>query len=120
MIKLKIIIAGSRYFNNYCLLKSKLDILLSNRNNNEIQIVSGGCRGSDKLGELYAMNNGIDIKIFNAQWDKYGKSAGPKRNLQMAIYSDALVAFWDGKSRGTSNMIEVAKQHNLIIRVIRI
>lgn len=68
------------------------------------EIVSGGARGADSCGERYAKANGISVKIFKAEWDKYKGLAGPKRNLQMAMYGDALILFWDGKSKGSSNM----------------
>lgn len=52
-----------------------------------------------------------------ADWDLYGKSAGFKRNVQMAEYADALVAFWDGASSGTKHMIETAQKMGLDVRV---
>lgn len=65
-----------------------------------------GQGGADLLGKKWAILNGVPIKNFPADWDKYGKAAGPIRNAQMAEYADYLIAFWDGKSRGTKNMIE--------------
>ncbi len=70
------------------------------------EIVSGAASGIDRLGELWAEKNEIPIYRFPAQWETYGKSAGPKRNKEMAAYGDALLAIWDGKSPGTRNMIE--------------
>lgn len=112
----RIIIAGSRDFNNYELLKNKLDSLLANKN--DIEIVSGTCNGADLLGERYGLENNYPINRFPADWDKFGKRAGPLRNEQMADNTDALVAFWDGKSRGTNDMIENAKKRGLLVRVI--
>lgn len=68
------------------------------------EIVSGGASGADKSGEVMASIVGIDIKRFPAKWDEYGKIAGPIRNKQMADYADALLLFWDGKSRGSADM----------------
>jgi len=113
----KVIVAGGRDFVNYDLLKSKLDILLVNRN--PVEIVSGCARGADKLGEVYAQSAQVPVARFPAQWSEHGKSAGYIRNDQMAEYADALVAFWDGKSRGTKHMIDVAISRGLKIRVIR-
>lgn len=115
---MKIIIAGCRDFNNYELLKSKLDFYFQNIEIKEI--VSGACSGADKLGERYAHEHNIPVKQFPANWNVYGKQAGPLRNEQMSQYADALVAFWDGKSRGTSDMINRAKAHNLKIRIVYI
>lgn len=112
----KVIVAGSRTFNDYGLLKEKLDYYLSNYNN--VEIVSGTAKGADQYGERYAKERGFSIKKFPAQWDKYGKKAGYLRNKQMAEYADALVAFWDGKSKGTKIMIDLAKQYGLQIRVV--
>ena len=71
------------------------------------EIVSGGARGVDRLGERYARQHGIHCKVFPAQWDKYGKRAGPIRNAEMAKYADYGVAIWDGESRGTAHMIRL-------------
>ena len=68
----------------------------------------------------YAVEKNITVKEFHPDWNKYGKSAGPKRNLQMAEYADALIAFWDDKSRGTASMINFAKRLKLKIHVVSI
>jgi len=112
---MKLIIAGSRNFNDYKKLCKICDHLLQNQAN--IEIVSGAARGTDQLGEKYASEKGYPIKQFPANWNKYGKAAGPKRNLQMANYADALIAFWDGKSRGTKNMIELANKRKLNVLI---
>ena len=117
-IIMKVIIAGSRYFNNYELLRQYVDHILQNVSQKEsIEIVSGGAKGADELGERYAKERGYKITRFPADWNKYGRAAGPKRNEQMGDYADALIAFWDGESRGTKHMIEYAKKKNLLVRV---
>lgn len=113
---MKVIIAGGRDFDDYDLMKRKLDHLFSKRKPDEV--VSGGARGADALGEGYSKERRIPLKIFKADWDKYGKAAGHVRNAEMAGYGTHLVAFWDGKSRGTKNMIETAKRKGLDVRVI--
>lgn len=112
----KVIVAGTRYFNNYDLMCKKLDYFLCNLE--DIEIVSGTARGADALGEQYANEHNLTIKQFPADWDKYGKRAGYLRNNQMADYANYLVAFWDGKSKGTSLMINLAKEKGLKIRVV--
>ena len=112
---MKVIIAGGRNFNDYKKLCQFCDKVLSNQT--EIEIVSGTANGADKLGEKYANDKKYPIKQFPANWNKYGKSAGYKRNMQMAKYADALIAFWDGTSKGTMHMINLAKQFNLKIRI---
>lgn len=115
---MKVIIAGTRTFKNYELLKKHVDAILANQK--DVEIVSGGAMGTDRLGEKYALSHTLMIKRFVADWNKYGKAAGPIRNKQMAEYADALIAFWDGKSKGTESMISLAKEHNLKIRIIKI
>jgi hypothetical protein len=112
----KIIVAGSRNFNDYNLLKENLDFLIQGRK--ETEIVSGTAKGADLLGERYAREEGFFIKRFPADWNKYGKKAGYIRNEEMAKYADACVCFWDGSSRGTESMINLAKKHNLRTIVI--
>ena len=114
---MRVIIAGSRSFNDYELLKTSCDTIL--KSIDELEIVSGTANGADKLGELYASNHGYQIKRFPAEWDKYGKSAGYIRNEEMAKYADRLIAFWDGKSKGTMHMINLAKRYNLDINIIQ-
>lgn len=113
---MKVIIAGGRKFNDYDLLYKNCDKVLRIKKN-EIEIVSGTANGADKLGERYAKEKGYPIKQFPANWDKYGKSAGYKRNEEMAKYADGLIAFWDGKSKGTKHMIDLAKQYELKVKV---
>ena len=79
--------------------------------------LSGGCRGADMLGERYAKENGFRIERYPAQWEKYGKSAGPKRNLQMAEACDYVICFWDGESPGTASMMAYAKERKKPLRV---
>lgn len=110
-----IIVAGSRGFLDYGLLMTTLDMFPWPIT----EIVSGSARGADTLGERYAREKGIPIKLFPAQWDRHGRSAGYRRNVEMAAYADALIAFWDGHSRGTEHMIEEARKRNLIIKIIR-
>lgn len=117
---LKIVIAGGRHFNNYDLLKSKCDSILSQKvqEGYKIIIVSGKAKGADSLGERYAKEKGYIVDEFPADWS-LGPKAGPIRNEQMAAHSDALIAFWNGKSKGTKSMINLAKKYNLSIRIIR-
>ena len=116
---MKIIIAGSRDFDNFLTLRDKLDFFLQNVKE-EIQIVSGGARGADKMGETYSKLRGYGLKIFKADWNKYGKKAGYLRNEEMAKYGTHCVCFWDGKSKGTKHMIDLAKQYQLNLRVVKV
>lgn len=116
----KIIIAGGREFSDYQLLKEKVDNIISEKRKRfQIVIISGKARGADSLGERYANENAFNIMEFPADWDKYGKKAGYMRNTEMAENADALIAFWDGKSKGTKHMIDIATNKNLPIRIIR-
>ena len=113
---MKVIIAGGRNFNDYEFLSRVCDIVLSRQT--AVEVVSGTANGADTLGEKYAYDNGLLIKKFPADWDKYGKSAGYRRNSQMADYADALIAFWDGASKGTKHMIDLARRGNLKVKVV--
>lgn len=112
----KVIIAGTRDFSDYEMLRSYADFKLS-QIKEPIEIVSGHARGADTLGERYSEEKGYKLKLFQADWEQYGKSAGVKRNMQMAEYANALLAFWDGNSRGTKNMIELARKKGLKVGV---
>ena len=113
----KVIIAGGRGFDDYDKLADRMDFYLQNRS--AVEIVSGTARGADKLGEEYAAERQLPVARFPAEWNKYGRSAGYKRNTVMADYADALVAFWDGISRGTKHMIDIAKEKDLQVRIVK-
>ena len=112
----KVVIAGGRDFADYKLLKSKCDLLL--QNHKRIEIVSGCANGADSLGERYASEHNYPIKQFRANWSELGKAAGYIRNEVMAEYADAVICFWDGKSKGTEHMINLANKHLKPVRVI--
>jgi hypothetical protein len=110
---MRTIISGSRNIVDYQFVKScveKADVHIT-------EVVSGTARGVDKLGEKYAVEHNIPIKKFPADWDLYGKSAGYIRNEQMAKYADVLIAIWDGDSKGTHNMVRLAHDHSLIVKL---
>ena len=112
---MKVIIAGGRCFEDYNNLRQFCDGILQNQHN--IIIVSGGARGADLLGENYAKERNYKLVRFPAAWSTYGKSAGVLRNAEMAKYADSLIAFWDGKSKGTSSMINLAEKEGLKVYV---
>ena len=100
----------------------KSDNLRNVKNKAAQYYVCGKAKGADTLGEKFALKYGINIKYFPADWNKYGKSAGYKRNVEMAEYAKEdngiLVAFWDRKSKGTKHMIETAKHAGLKVFVL--
>lgn len=117
MVK-KIVIAGCRNYNNYKQAKAFLDSYLNNiKKEHEIIIISGCSNGADRLGELYAEENGFKIEKHPADWKRYGRSAGPKRNEEMAKIADAVICFWDRKSRGTKSMIDFANKYKKPLKI---
>ena len=111
---MKVIIAGGRDFNNREVAFKCLDKRMWSKGD---VIVSGHASGADALGEEYAKAHGLDIDLHPANWREYGRAAGPIRNREMAEVADKLIAFWDGKSRGTKNMISEAKEKGLCVVV---
>lgn len=107
------IIAGSRSITDYEIVKQAI----VDSGFTITEVVSGCANGVDQLGEQWAEEHGIPIKRFPADWNKYGRSAGYKRNAQMAAYAEALVAVWDCRSRGTRNMLDLARQRGLAVFV---
>lgn len=115
----KVIIAGSRNFNNYEILKNKVNTIIANILP-DVTIISGGARGTDRLGERYAIEHKLIFIQYIPNWDLYGKWAGFVRNESMAKEATHLIAFWDQKSSGTKHMIDIARKRNLNVRVINI
>lgn len=103
-----VIITGSRNFQDYDLLKKECDLFLQDISA-DIAVISGGRGGADKLGERYAKEKSYWIRVISDYSDKFG-DAEYTVNEKRAREGDALIAFWDGSSGGTKNMIEVAKK----------
>lgn len=127
--ELRIIVAGSRGFNDYQILSDTLMDYLEEMddkdvvdNPSQVKFISGTCRGADVLGEQFAYTYEYEVIRFPAAWDIYGKSAGYRRNAEMAKYASeaygVLFAFWDGRSRGTKHMIDLAKRYGLEVHVV--
>lgn len=106
----KLIIAGSRGVTDYGTVRES--VIASGfwkAYGKTLEIVSGTARGVDRLGEEFANKNGLLIHRFPADWDKLGKAAGHIRNCEMGKFADCLLAVWDGKSKGTEQMINYMK-----------
>lgn len=123
-LNVRVIIAGSRDFDDYDLLKEKCIEILRPHMSNAITIISGTANGADKLGEQFAREYRLHCVKMPADWDRYGKKAGFIRNLEMVDYANQdgsiaiLIAFWDGKSEGTKHMIDVARERKMPVYVI--
>lgn len=116
MKELRIIVAGSRTFNDYALLEDRLNFFLSEC---KPVIVCGEAKGADSLGRKYAEEHNIAIASYPADWNKYGKRAGYLRNEEMAVNADGAVVFWDGKSSGSKHMIETMKALGKPVKVVK-
>ena len=118
----RIVIAGSRGFEDYALLEQTLDHILDEQTDT-IELVSGHAKGADLLAEQYAKENNLPIHIIKPDWKAYGRAAGPIRNRQMLDYakeeSPLVVAFWDGQSKGTRNTIETARSLGIPVEIVR-
>lgn len=123
------LVVGSRGFNNYDLMKEKLDFLLKNKQGKHIVIVSGGANGADSLAERYARENHYELVVFLADWNngsngKVNRGAGFIRNEKMHKFISTkedrgVVAFWDGVSKGTAHSFDLSKKYNNPLKVIR-
>lgn len=123
----RVIVAGGRKFNNYDVLKKELDTWKKSKKLNEddkVTIICGCAEGADDLGREYAKEAGFEVKEFPANWTLLGKVAGILRNKEMAKFASesesedgVLFAFWNGKSKGTKNMIDTAIQYGLDIHI---
>ena len=131
-MKNRIVIAGSRSFNNYQILLNIMNTQFpegfpdivdrEGKPHPSVEIISGAANGVDTLAIQFANRNNLPLSTFPADWKTYGFAAGPIRNKQMAEYAalaehGILIAIWDGESRGTANMIREAKKLNLDVRI---
>lgn len=110
---MRTIIAGSRTITD----SSKLIEAIEQSHFEITKVLCGGAHGVDRLGELYALDHDIPIQYFLANWEEYGKAAGPIRNTEMAENADALILIWDGASRGSADMLKKATAKGLKVFV---
>ena len=111
----RILIGGGRNFNDYEYLEKSVDEFISETfpDEKEITIISGAARGADRLGEAYSLARKYNLERYPADWDKYGKSAGFRRNEDMVKIADAAIMFWDGSSHGTKHAIEISREKGI-------
>ena len=130
-MSIKVIVAGSRHITDYQLVSSVITNTINKYDIKVTEIVSGCANGVDSLGEQWALENGVKVEPFDANWDditvpnalirtnKWGKEynarAGFQRNERMAEYGDVLIVIWDGKSRGSKDMMDRAIRHGLLV-----
>ena len=118
MSEFKLIVAGGRDFNDYTLLSDSIFYLAHNiYADNEVSFVSGMANGADNLGYSFAVSHNVKRYMFPADWS-LGKSAGFIRNKQMGDFSDGLLAFHDGTSRGTKHMIDYMRSINKQVHIV--
>jgi len=110
---MRTIVAGGRNCNSYDILKKAI----SQCGWTPSVVISGAAKGADILGEQWATENLIPCERFPADWNKYGKKAGFIRNVQMAEVAEGLIALWDGESRGTKHMIDIANKKGLKVYI---
>ena len=118
----RIIVCGGKDFTNQTYCFATLDSILPNYEQPEI--ISGHAKGADTFGEEYAKLHGLKLTVFPAEWKRYGKAVGPIRNKQMLLYAleenPVVIAFWNGTSRGTKNMITQARKANVEFHIVDI
>ena len=118
MNKIKVIVCGGRDFSDLGLMTQILNHYIGGYAKTKVELVSGGARGADTLAIYYGAINHIPINVYYADWNRHGKRAGYLRNAKMAQVATHCIAFWDGKSRGTKHMIDLARKNSLLTLVI--
>lgn len=113
---MKILVCGGRDYNNFDYLYYALDTAVAQLG--PFVVIHGGCRGADRLACDWANTRGIPVEEFPANWDAHGKAAGFIRNTEMILACDRVIAFWDGKSKGTAHTIGLAKDRGIPVHVI--
>lgn len=113
---MRVAIVGSRNFNDFSMFEKEID----KYKDKITEIVSGGAKGADKLAQKYTKKHNIPIKIFKPDWKRFGKRAGIVRNREIVENSDLVIAFWDGKSKGTKFTIEYAKSLNKEVVIVKV
>lgn len=119
VVQHRVIVAGGRDFTNRKLLADTLnDYVESLPDSYAVSLVSGMAKGADLMAWDFGRENNIEMHAFPADWETHGRGAGFIRNVQMAEFADALIAFWDGESRGTKHMIQTMNERSKPVTVI--
>lgn len=110
----QLLVCGSRYYSNSSTVASVLDEY------DITEVICGDCKGADSLARTYCIKNSIKCTVFKAEWDLYGKAAGPIRNKKMVQYvnDDAVVIAFDSSGRGTTSTVNMAKKRGLKVIII--
>ncbi len=116
----KLIVAGGRDFTDSDAMNRYIGSIVMHATiaGRQVSIVSGMAHGADALGAAFARDQDIALYEFPADWNQYGKGAGFIRNREMAQFADGLLAFWDGKSRGTKHMIETMQDMGKLTHIV--
>ena len=116
---MRIIIAGGRSFDDRQLLYSVMDKVTKKLDKKKLVILSGHAEGADKLGEEWAYSRMVGtVRVHHPDWNKHKKAAGVIRNGEMVAEADGLVAFWDGESKGTEDVIIRARKAKLKVKIV--
>ena len=117
---MKLIVAGGRDFvNTQVMITVLMDLVEKGKIDPNSELVCGMARGADMLAYSLWANHNMKIHTFPADWKTHPRSAGYIRNAEMGNFADVLVAFWDGKSRGTKHMIDIMNKLNKPVYVVR-
>ena len=119
MERKRVVVAGCRYYNERDKFNTFVDETLKIIGS-DITILSGHCSGVDTMAEMYAEEHGMPVEIFKPDRKRYGRGGGPVRNKQMIESCDVVIAFWDGVSRGTRNLLDPAEKYNRRIFIFNI
>lgn len=116
MKKYRVIIAGGRDLPICTFVLEKTQRLLDKLPKDDVELITGTAKGADQIA--YKFSDKYPVKEFPADWNQFGKAAGHIRNKEMAEYGTHLILFWDGKSKGSANMLKEAKTANLKYKVV--
>lgn len=116
-MSLVVAIVGSRDGLPWREIKLELGLLLGREDIGTV--VSGGALGVDRLAESMALAAGKRTRVIRPEWDKYGKSAGFRRNVQIVEAAHEVFAFWNGTSKGTKHTIDIARKMGVTVHVWR-
>lgn len=115
----RVIVCGSRRWHDREAISERLGALVHEFAPDYPVIVHGGARGADRIAGEEALKHGLLVEEHQAWWQGHGKAAGPIRNEEMAaLGADRCIAFWDGRSTGTADMIARARKRAIPVEIV--
>ncbi|SFI44174.1 Protein of unknown function [Treponema bryantii] len=117
----KLLVCGSRSITDAAWVSEQISALIAEKDFplSDLTLIEGGAKGVDAMGKAWAIANGVPVETHKADWARYGRGAGHRRNADMVAAANCVLILWDGISTGTKNDIDLCKKNNKNYKLVK-